>query len=131
MCKVGDIILVKEYKSDDVILNKHSFIIIDDENGKIQGLEYNFVCNVMSSFKDEKHKLKKLSYPGNFEVHNKETSTDRNNGKDGFVKADQFYYFNKDKLNYERIGNIDEDFLKRLFEFIESLDQIEEIIDNL
>lgn len=42
MCKVGDIILVNNYKSEGKALDRHSFIIISDENGKIEGVDYDF-----------------------------------------------------------------------------------------
>ncbi len=52
MCKVGDIILVHDYISNGVPLQKHSFIVIDDHNGEIRGLEYDWICNVLSSIKN-------------------------------------------------------------------------------
>jgi len=35
MCKVGDIILVQNYKDNDIELSRHSFVIISDKAGKI------------------------------------------------------------------------------------------------
>ena len=48
MCKIGDIILVKKYVSHGVELGKHSFVVLNADNGEIQGLPYDLVCNVMS-----------------------------------------------------------------------------------
>ena len=98
MCKVGDIILVDNYKSEGKELGKHSFIIISDENGKIEGIDYDLICNVMSSIKSEMQKHKKLCYPGNFLISNDATITNPDNGKDGYVKTDQLYYFLKEKI---------------------------------
>lgn len=120
MCRVGDIILIKNYKHGDKNLSRHSFVVVDDEDGEIHGLEYNFVCNVMSSFKDEKQRKRKLSYPGNFEVLNRDTITNPNDGKDGFIKAEQLYYFNKNNIEYIVIGRVTEEFLEQLFDFINS-----------
>lgn len=49
MCKVGDIILVRKYVSNGVQLKTHSFIIIDDQNGEIQGLSYDCICKETST----------------------------------------------------------------------------------
>ena len=53
MCKLGDIIVVNNYKGEDgKEIRKHSFVVIDDESGTIAGLEYSFVASVISSFKN-------------------------------------------------------------------------------
>lgn len=68
MCKIGDIIVVESYIGDDnEKVNKHSFIVVDDTIGHIGGLNYNLVTNVMSSFRNEKHRDKKLRYKENLE----------------------------------------------------------------
>lgn len=43
MCKIGDIIIVNQYKDKNNTISKHSFVVIDDENGTIQGLSYDFI----------------------------------------------------------------------------------------
>ena len=132
MCKIGDIILVNEYKDGNMTLKRHSFIVIDDSNGTIEGLSYDIICNVLSSFKTATQKQQKLSYPGNFPISNDDTITNPDNGKDGYLKTDQLYYFNKEKTDYEVIGYIKPDILKLIFEFIENSEfPIFDIIDNL
>lgn len=132
MCKIGDIILVDSYQDNGNTLRKHSFIVIEDEGGKIEGLSYDMIGNVLSSFKSEEQKERKLSYPGNFPVANEDTNTNPDNGKSGYIKTDQLYYFNKDKITYSVIGNINPDILQLIFEFIEESDfPIYEVIDNL
>lgn len=132
MCKVGDIILVDNYQSEGKALGKHSFIIISDENGKIEGIDYDFICNVMSSIKSETQKQKKLSYPGNFLISNDDTITNPNNGKDGYVKTDQLYYFSKDKLSYQVIGSVKKEIMELLLEFINEANlRVIAITDNL
>ena len=64
MCQVGDIILVDHYSDNGKTLSKHSFVVIDDNNGTIEGMSYDMICNVLSSFKSEEQKRRKLSYPG-------------------------------------------------------------------
>jgi len=133
MCKVGDIIVVKEYTHNGQVLDKHSFVVLSDESGTIQGLDYDIICNVMSSFKDNAHKTKKLRYPGNFPVtYNDVQIKTGGNSKDGFIKAEQLYYFKKDTLDYIVIGTINEEVFNLLVNFIENLDvELSYVIDNL
>lgn len=132
MCKIGDIILVDNYKDNGCSLNKHSFIVIEDENGTIEGVPYDFICNVMSSFKNDEQKLRKLRYPGNFPISHNDTVTDPHYTKDGFVKTDQLYYFKKDNINFKVIGNVIPEVLDMIFDFIENSDfEFSHIIDNL
>ena len=44
------------------------------------------VCNVMSSFKNEKHKGKKLKFPGNFTISSNDKFTNPDNGIEGYIK---------------------------------------------
>lgn len=132
MCKVGDIIIINNYEDNGRILNKHSFVVLDDEDGEIQGLAYDMVCNVMSSFKDEEQKKRKLKYPGNFVVTSNDKKTNPDNGKEGYIKAEQLYYFIKEKIDFQVIGSMNKESLEKLIRFIEGLDiDIKEIIDNL
>lgn len=133
MCKVRDIILVDNYVSGGKNLSKHSFVVVSDESGKIGGLSFDMVCNVMSSFKDEKQKQKKLSYPGNFPITHNDTVVTNDNGKSGYIKTEQLYYFKKEKINYTVIGEVKEEIFDLLIEFIENeLDiSFEDIMDNL
>lgn len=131
MCKVGDIIIIRKYKDNGKTLNRHSFVVIDDENGEIQGYDFDMACNVMSSFKDDEQRARKLSYEGNFPVTSNDKTTNPDNGKDGYIKAEQIYYFKKDKIEFQVIGSMNEDTLKELFEFIEKLEKFQLIIDNI
>ena len=56
MCKVGDIILINNYKHGNKNLSHHSFVVMNDEAGKISGLSYDMICNVLSSYKNEEQK---------------------------------------------------------------------------
>lgn len=133
MCKVGDIILIDNYISDGKTLYRHSFIVLSDENGEIQGLSYDIICNVMSSFKNEEQKKKKLSYPGNFPISHNDTIVKNGNEIDGYIKAEQLYYFNKSKSSYRVIGALKDDIFELVMEFIEDelTVDIEHITDNL
>lgn len=132
MCKRGDIILVYEYKSQGNKVDKHSFVVIDDDNGTIEGLPYDIICNVLSSFKDDYQKKRKLSYPGNFSLDTGDVEIKNGNDKTGYIKADQFYYFQKSKLTYKVIGVLNEAVFDELINFINESDfEIETITDNL
>lgn len=90
------------------------------------------VCNVMSSFKNEKHKGKKLKFPGNFPISSNDKFTNPDNGIEGYIKSEQLYYFKKDKINFQVIGRMNDDSFENLIRFIENLEiDIKEIIDDL
>lgn len=131
MCEVGDIIVVNGYRNNDGIMKKHSFIVINDEGGKIQGLDYEVICNVMSSFQDEEHKKRKLNHPCNVPISATESTVVNGNTKDGYIKSDQLYYFNK-KTKYWVIGKVNPEVLERLFNVLRMYDfPIIKILDNL
>ncbi len=107
-------------------------MIINDEAGQIQGLDYDLICNVMSSFKSEEQRKRKLKYPGNFPVAPDDSEVINGNEKSGYIKADQLYYFNKQKIKYMVIGSLKVEIFNLLMEFIgEELKSFEIIIDNL
>lgn len=129
--EVGDIIVVRNYKSHGKTLGQHSFVVIDTNGGQIQGLDYDVVCNVMSSFHSEQHRQHKLSFPGNMEYSSIDEQIQNGHGKNGFIKADQFYFFNLQELDYYVIGSITPNLSYALQEFVKQLKRIEFITDNL
>ena len=133
--KIGDIIVVNSLNSQGTCVGRHSFVVIDDQNGEVCSLAYDFIALLMSSFKDEEQKKKKLRFPGNFPITAESESVKSGHGKDGFIKAEQFYYFNKEKTEYSVIGELKPETLDSLIDFINSLPSkhvtFERIIDNL
>lgn len=123
MCKLGDIIVVNRYVGDDgKNINKHSFVVINDKPGFIEGLHYDFISNVMSSFKSEKHRIKKLNFEENVEIFaNQVISNIDKNSKSGFIKADQLIYFDKNRIDYYVFGHISDELLGELAMIIVSL----------
>ena len=88
MCKRGDIILVRNYQDGDRQLGQHSFVVLDDEGGSVRGVAYDLIALVMSSFKTEEQREKKLRYAGNFEISaTDEQMTIAAHGRDGYIKA--------------------------------------------
>ena len=132
MCKAGDLILVNNYQHGDQSLGRHTFVVINDEGGNIQGLDYELICNVMSSFKNSNQRQKKLAYEGNFEICHDDKDMLTGNSKDGFIKAEQLYFFSEESIEYTVIGNIKPEIFEQLIEFINKLNiDLELIIDNL
>lgn len=135
MCKIGDIIVIQKYKSQGKDIKRHSFVVIDDTDGNIQGLAFDFVSLVFSSFKSEEQKTKKLSYSANFPIVAEDVDIKEGNEGSGFIKAEQLYYFNKEKIEYRVIGSMDKDIFNLLIEFMQELSEqgisFEAITDNL
>ena len=121
MCKAGDIIVIQRYKSHGKDLSRHSFVVIDDQGGEIQGLPFDIASLVMSSFKDEKQKARKMKYPGTFPIVAEDVDVAGGNDKSGYIKAEQFYYFKKDTIDYSVVGYLKPDIFNFLIEFIQDL----------
>lgn len=136
MCKLGDIIVINKYIGDDgKEISKHSFIVVNDKPGFIEGLQYDLIANVMSSFKNDEQRMKKLKFEENVEILSKHIiSSIPINNKNGFVKADQLFYFDKNKIEYYVFGHIDEELLDELTMIIVSLSKkgaLKQITSNL
>lgn len=135
MCKIGDIIAVPNFVGDgNNLVGTHYFIVVNDNNGKIEGLDFNVVGTVMSSFKSEEHKKKKLKYEENIEITEKEGKINNRDLRDGYIKADQLHYFNKKKTNYFVVGQVDGDVLIRLLQRMQYLDtkgNLKQNIENI
>ena len=122
MCKVGDIIVINEFKNEyGEIVSKHSFVVISDEEDFIKGFKYDFVANMLCSFHGESHKRNKLRFKQNFTFDGQKISGNDINHKEGFIKADQLYYFNKNNIDYKIIAHIDDKLLNDLIRLIKIL----------
>lgn len=135
MCKIGDIILVYDPKRFKKPIGMHSFVVLDDTQGQIRGMDFDFIGLLMSSMDTEKKQEKLRKYPGNFPITPDEQDIEGGgNGKKAFIKAEQFYYFKKDSIKYRVLGRLDEEIFNLLIEFIEELNkngiQFEQITDN-
>lgn len=124
MCQIGDIILVYNPKRFSKPIGMHSFVVLDDTQGKIRGFDFDFIGLLMSSMDTEDKHERLMKYDGNFPIAPDEQDIeDGGNGKSACIKAEQFYFFNKDKINYKVIGRLDEDIFNLLVEFIEELNE--------
>ena len=134
LCKLGDIIVVNKYIGDDGnVINRHSFVVVDDEKGVISGLDYDMVASAISSFKGEEHRKKKLKYKENMELPiNSMCKGHLKN--DSYIKVDQAYYFKKDKIDYYVLGRLKQKYVNKLLRSIihlDSEDRVKIIINNL
>ena len=134
MCKLGDIIVVNNYIGDDgTQLSQHSFVVVNDEKGTIAGLDYSMVASVISSFKSEEQRRKKLKYEENMELP-LDSMNKKVLKKPSYVKADKAFYFNKDKLDYYVLATLKDEYLDKLLKLILKLvseGELNQIIDNL
>ena len=119
MCKLGDIIVINKFKNEDGdTIKKHSFVVINDEKNYFEGLKYDFVCNMLCSFHNERHKNKKLSFEENLEIKETLILGKKINNKKGYIKADQLYYFDKTKIEYKVIAHMESELLDELVQLI-------------
>lgn len=135
MCEIGDIILIYNPRRMHKSIGMHSFVVLDDTHGNIKSVNFDFVGLLMSSMDTPEKKEKLMRYDGNFPISPDEQNVLNNgNGKYACIKADQFYYFNKDKIKYKVIGKLNEDIFNLLIEFIEELSEngmvFQQIVDN-
>ncbi len=132
MCKIGDIIGVPRYFGQDgEEVAFHYFVVVSDESGKICGFNFDIVGTVMSSFKDENQRKYKSSFEENVKITESEFDLGNRNKKDGFIKADQLFYFDKTKTNYFVVGQVDGDVLISLLERIGYLDEKNKLTINI
>ena len=135
MCKLGDIIVVKEFKNElGEAIPKHSFVVINDEMDYVEGLKYDFVTNMMCSFHSDEHKNKKLRYKQNLPVKTEHISGEHINSKEGYIKANHLYYFDKKHIEYKVIAHMEAELLDELVQLILVLNEennLEIITTNL
>ena len=150
MYRQGDIVLVNSYNSHSVKISRHSFIVLEDGGGVLEDngrrLYFDFIAVVMSSAKSpEQLRYKLLKYPGNFPLGAYEriiTLKSGRNNKSGYVKCDQFYFFQYNRINMQKIGYVMSSAFEAIKEYINELGssidtssgrmfELEYIIDNL
>ena len=122
MCKLGDIIVIKEFRNEyGKKINRHSFVVINDEKNSIEGMNYDFISNMLCSFHSDEHKNRKLKFKENYEIAEKMIEGKGLNKNSGFIKMDQLYYFDKSLIDYYVLGHIDLELLDELLQLILTL----------
>lgn len=135
--KLGDIIQLESEFIDvrGVACPSHSFVVVYDQADTFRGIPYDLACTIISSFKSDTDKVKKMGYPYNIEVPAKDTvmTIPNAHNKDGFTKAEQLYLFSFAKTPFHVIGNIIEELVKYIIEFINSIPENDLVFikDNL
>ena len=72
----------------------------------------------MCSFHGEKHKKRKLNIKSNLEIIPNKIKGRNINNKSGYIRADDLFYFKKDKIDYNVIGRLSDDMLDKLIKLI-------------
>lgn len=135
MCKVGDIIVVKDSKEQGKSIGRHSFVVLNTDKGEVEGMSFDLVCNLMSSLegKGEEYKKRKLSYPENMPYDPSEENVINGHGKEGFIKAGVYFFFDKSTIDFNVIGNVNIELYLRLMDYINNMspEDIRYVLDNL
>ena len=119
MCKLGDIIVIKEFKNEiGEKITRHSFVVISDDKNSIEGMHYDFISNMLCSFHNDEHKNRKLKFKENYEIAKEMIKGNNLNNNSGFIKMDQLYYFDKSLIDYYIIGHINLELLDELIQLI-------------
>ena len=119
MCKLGDVIVIDKFKNENgETVSKHSFVVINDEQDFVEGFKYDFISNMLCSFHNEEHKKKKLQYKQNLEIKEEKILGEKINDKEGYIKANQLYFFDKSKIEYKVIAHLDSELLDELVQLI-------------
>lgn len=137
---VGDVIVVNKYITpDNIEMKQHSFVVLNNQFGTVAGIEigldlelkFDLVTTVMSSIKNEEHKSKIESYyPKDMIIEFNDAQISNKNRKDGFIKANQLYYFQRNSIDYFRIGKLNESTLNKLLELVELNEKNGDLIAN-
>ena len=137
MCKVGDILLIFNARNRKPV-GMHPFIVLDDTNGKVSGVySYDFIGLLLTSADTEEKKERLKRIDGNFPIAEEDkimNSSKTNDNRYSYVEADQFFYFDKNKIKYIHIGTLEPDIYNLIIEFIEEISQsgvqIKQILDK-
>lgn len=140
MCEIGDLIVVYNPKANHRPIGKHTFVVLDDTNGIVSGMfEYDFISLLLTSYADDdKDRHDKLqTYEGNMHISKDDkiiTDPQNDYNKNSYVQANNFFYFEKSKIAYRKIGRIETDVFNLIIEFIQELNSqgisINRIIDK-
>ncbi len=134
MCKVGDIIGVPTfYGETNMLCDFHYFIVVGEDKGQIEGLDFTKVGSMMCSLdgKPEKYKERKLKHRENIPIETTDFNLGKRNRKSGFIKSDQLHYFNKKETKYFPVGIVSVEILNKLFDNLEKFDEDEILKHNI
>lgn len=125
MCQPGEIVVIEKFLDDEGRENtRHSFVVLSNEAGKVEGIDYNLVLALMSSFRDksEEYRERKLKYLWNIPVTAEDTDMIKGNSEDGFIKGNQLHYFDLCEDEIDIIGSVNATVWDRINEVLEEYD---------
>lgn len=126
MCKIGDILLIYNAKNKKPV-GMHPFIVLDDEAGIVRGVyAYDFIGLLLTSANTPEKRERLSKYDGNFPIAPDDKSMDNSKLSDNrfaYAEVDQFFYFDKERIKYIQIGNLNEDIYDLIINFIEELNE--------
>lgn len=136
MCKIGDIIKIEKYIGDDgVEVSRHTFVVLDDEGGKIKGLLFDFVASPMSSIKDDTQREKVANDPNLLIINtNDQNGMPASDYEEGFVKLKLMYYFKKKDIDYKVLGSLNIETYLQVIKQLQEIDNngnLEQVLTNL
>lgn len=73
-------------------------------------------------------------FESNLEIDKNQVIGDKLNGNDGYIKADELYYFKKENIEYKVIAHMKDEFLGELVKLILKLydkNKVQKVITNL
>lgn len=124
--KIGDIILVRHFVDfDNKPMKPHPFVVTDDNQGIIEGMDFNIVSNMLGSYHNEHHREFKRKFDGNVELKICDGVK-----KNGFVRGEQLYYFYDEDTDFFVIGNVTDDALQRIIDKIIQMNNENKLIYN-
>ena len=134
MCKIGEIIGVPTfYGETNILCDFHYFIVVGEDRGEIEGLDFTKVGSMMCSLdgKSKEYKERKLKHKENIPIEATDFSLGKRRKKSGFIKSDQLHYFNKKKTNYFSVGIAKKEILDKLFDNLEEFDEEGKLKHNI
>lgn len=125
MCKVGDIIKIEKYIGDDgKEVGRHSFVVISEDEDVIQGYNFDFVGCPMSSIKSDAQREKVAADERLMIIKsNDQNGMPASNYEESFIKSNLFYYFQKNKIQYQLLGSLNIETYMKLMKQLEDLDE--------
>lgn len=124
MCKVGDLLLIKNATVHGKRIGVHPFMVLDDNAGIIKGTySYDFIALLSSSCETDYKKDKLHKYKTNLSLTKDDKIIDDDTyiNKDSMIEATPVYYFDKTKIDYQNFGHVSPDIYELVLEFFNEL----------
>lgn len=126
MFRNGDILVIYNPKNNGAVIGTHPFIVVNSEEGNVNGMAYDFAAVVMSSMTTKEREEKAAKYISNFVIQPedkkvKETKHVTINQKPAFAYLNQPFFFSVEETRVKRIGKMTDEAFEQLIERMELL----------